>query len=703
MNENTKTGIFWGAAAVMMGIGAMLAWPTKTTNELDSVIGQPLFGEFKDPLAAQSLRIVTYDAEQAKLKPFEVRKDGETGLWTIPSRSGYPADAVDQMTDAANALVDLKILDIQTENAEDHDDLGVLEPKLEDLEGGEDGVGRLVTFKDSSQKTLASLIVGFPVKDEEGKIYVRKPGEDPVYVVKLDDSPLTTKFQDWIEEDLLQLSSIEISQVQIKDYTASLNATINGLTVQWDRNFEATASVDGSDWSIDQLLVYDANNPQAEPTPAEIPEDASANKETLDEMKNALDDLRIVDVVRKPEGMSASLKADESLVSNNEARQSLLDRGFFPVGDDIISAYGETTVTLDDGVQYVLRFGDVTGMTEEQEDASEDDEEGSDEEASGTGVNRYLLVTTRVKDDFFPAPELDEVPKDLDDLDALMKQRMEASMPAEPTEAEQPEAEATPQEAETAEAESSPSDESESMEADDESAASEDAEEPSADEESDESTPSEEASTEEASDEAEDAGGDDSQVDAPEQQTVEGEAEGQGSGGGMQADDESTAEDAGEAPEEDASEEEPEGDQETASQEDAASSDEASDDTSEEAPETSDEGDDQISYEDMTEEEKLELLEAEQEKITKANQRKLDERKEKVDAAARRVRELNERFADWYYVIPESTYRELRISRDDLFASETDDAAAPGAPTAPGGMQLPSGPSFGMPPTPQTP
>jgi hypothetical protein len=87
------------------------------------------------------------------------------------------------MRDAANALVGLTILDVQTANAEDHDDLGVVEPKLEDLEVGDEGVGRLVTFKDESQKTIASLIIGNPVEGEEGKIYVRKPGQDPVYVV----------------------------------------------------------------------------------------------------------------------------------------------------------------------------------------------------------------------------------------------------------------------------------------------------------------------------------------------------------------------------------------------------------------------------------------------------------------------------------------------------------------------------------------
>ncbi len=91
----------------------------------------------------------------------------------------------------------------------------------------------------------------------------------------------------------------------------------------------------------------------------------------------------------------------------------------------------------------------------------------------------------------------------------------------------------------------------------------------------------------------------------------------------------------------------------------------------------------------MTDEERQERLEAEQEKITKENQRKVDARKDQIEIAERRVRELNERFADWYYVIPEDTYAKLTIKRDELFESETAEAA----PEAPGQ----GGPQFNIP------
>ena len=57
---------------------------------------------------------------------------------------------------------------------------------------------------------------------------------------------------------------------------------------------------------------------------------------------------------------------------------------------EILSANGELDVTLNTGVKYVLRFGNISGV----EDSNADSE---------AGVNRYLLVTTKVDETQFPA------------------------------------------------------------------------------------------------------------------------------------------------------------------------------------------------------------------------------------------------------------------------------------------------------------
>jgi len=675
VNEVNKTGLFWATAGIVLAIAAVVAWPTASREEgsVSARVNQDLFDEFKDPLAAASMKIVTFDEEQGKLATFEVRKDRESGLWTIPSRDGYPADAVAQMRDAANALVSLKILDVQTENVEDHDKLGVVEPKLEDLKVGDTGVGRLVTFKDDSQSTLASLIIGDPVKDREGQIYVRKPGQDPVYVVALDDSPLTTQFNAWIEDDLLQLSSINVQDIEIKDYNAALS--MGGLSLT--RNYTARLSMDGSQWKLDELLDYDEDNPNADPKTVTLDEDQELNTTKLNDLKNALDDLKIADVVRKPKGMSENLRADKELVSDNQAVASLAQRGFYPAsvagGEvEIISANGELVVGLNDGVQYVMRFGNVSGLADENQQGGE----AEGESVVSAGVNRYLLVTTQVDESKFPPPELRPVPQSLEELEALLAPELQPAATPDGSDA-------TDQEPEVDEDDETPPMNSEDQ-----------VEKPEADTDQQ----ADEAETKDA--ETESSATAEPDAEAAEVSEVEGTTESAGSGEAAvrgAAQEESADEPSdlpaadGDASDKPAAEK---SDDASSASDDAKTSAEDQSPQATPAADPSETGDDTAApaeakseLDGLTDEEKQERLEAEQEKITKENQRKLDERKDKVDAAKRRVRDLNARFADWYYVIPEQTYGQLRIDRSDLIQSASDPAAS-GAPMGmpPGGF-----------------
>ncbi|WP_182868677.1 DUF4340 domain-containing protein [Rhodopirellula sp. JC639] len=690
MNETQKTGIFWGVAAVVALIAAIVSWPSSNNDDggnIGSVVGTPLFTEFKDPLTAASLKIVTFNEGQGELKNFEVRKDAESGLWTIPSKGGYPADAIEQMRDAANALVGLDVLDVPTDNPEDHAGMGVVEPKLEDLDPGDEGVGRLVTFKDSSQKVIASLIVGNEVKGQEGQVYVRKPGQDPVYVVKLDDSPLSTNFEEWIEEDLLQLSSIDIENVELKDYNASLGLQGVSLT----KNYDVELAKDGSTWTLAALKEYDKTNPLAEPTPVEIDPDKELNSQKLNDLANALDDLKFVDVNRKPEGISANLKADKDFAADQEAATQLAGRGFIPVPlgpnreIEILSANGELTATTKEGVKYILRFGNISGIADDGKDESES--QPGDEEESAGGVNRYLMVSTVVDESKFPVPELKPIPQTLEELDAIDK-------PAPPADVEMPQELSTPEtetETETAEPEMKQGDaEAATEEASGEEAADGEkgdakSEEPAKDEPATEE-PVKKDGEAEASEPAEPAdSGDGESADDAEPASGQTDASGEG---------ESTT--VGEAQEEvnAAAESDEQASEASLEEGDEGSATEAAEsETAEPVGKLGPAGKSDsaetpgpaASEVEETEEEKLERLAAVQEKITKENERKLEDRKEKLQQARLTSQALNERFADWYYVIPEATYSKLRISREELF--ESPDAAAPNPAAMPPGLQ----------------
>ena len=66
------------------------------------------------------------------------------------------------------------------------------------------------------------------------------------------------------------------------------------------------------------------------------------------------------------------------------------------------------------------------------------------------------------------------------------------------------------------------------------------------------------------------------------------------------------------------------------------------------------------------EEERKRELQAAVERVEKENQRKMDTWEEDKKKAADKVRELNARFSDWYYVISEDVYKRIHLSRNDI-------------------------------------
>jgi hypothetical protein len=127
------------------------------------------------------------------------------------------------MAAAANALIDRKVLRVAAETAQDHEALGVVDPQSAKLDSNSDGVGTRVIMSDADDKTLVDMIIGKKVKDAEGQRYVRNTNQDVVYIVELDPESLSTNFDDWIEDDLLQLSPFDLTQVFINDYSADLS------------------------------------------------------------------------------------------------------------------------------------------------------------------------------------------------------------------------------------------------------------------------------------------------------------------------------------------------------------------------------------------------------------------------------------------------------------------------------------------------
>ena len=400
MNEGTKTAIFAGIA-VLVGCVWLIARPTEQNTGGDiAAVGRVLFEKLDDPAQAASLEILRYNEELGEIHEFKVAKNGKTGLWSIPSHSDYAADAENRIRDVATSLVGLKVLGVVTEDKTEHELFGVKEPDKTSTKLGDKGVGLLISFEDQKGKKLASLIIGKPIKGSEGHHFVREPGRDLVYDVEIAPDRFSTKFEDWIEQNLLGLAALDIERMKVKDY--SVLRTTRGFQIE--PKFDLIADWNGTDnkWQLNEFLTYKQASGAESLTPvtSELLAGEELNGEKLNSLKTALADLKIADVRRKPSGLGADLKADAGFLNDQESVTSLVGRGFYPLSisggePEILSANGDLHVYMKDGFEYVLRFGNVAGT-----------EEGSDDNK----LNRYLMVTAVVNEDKFPTPALEVVP-----------------------------------------------------------------------------------------------------------------------------------------------------------------------------------------------------------------------------------------------------------------------------------------------------
>ncbi|MGD9647611.1 MAG: DUF4340 domain-containing protein [Pirellulales bacterium] len=604
MKENQKTALLIVAAIALGGI-AWASRPSSANIDIEkTVANKPLFPDFTDPRSARSMEIVDYDADKGTAKTFKVAQVG--GVWVLPSHYNYPADAEQQLGQAAASLMDLKILTIAGDQASQFSEFGVVDPAT--AEAGAKGVGKHVTLADANGKKLLDLIIGLEVKGQPQQRYVRKGGKDDhIYVVNVSTDKLSTRFDDWIEKNLLKLNAFDIKRVQLNNYSVDIVAN----DIQQGERLDLTYDDKDNKWKLAQLA-----------------EGEELDDTKLNEMKNALADLRIVDVRPKPAGLSRELRKSEGIALDRQAMESLMIRGFYLTRDgELLSNQGEAVVSAKDGVQYVLRFGELAFDTDPdtgEEQVPEADAEGK-VQAPKTGNNRYIFVTAQFNPDLIPAPELRAIPGEEPPAD-------------EP--ADEPAADDAPAD-EPAPGDTPPL----GPEAGDEAAP------PATDEGATDEGTTEEGTSEEAA--PEDAAVPDNEA-----------AEPAGPGG----DDEAPAAD-------EAAADEPAADEpatETAPAADEAPAEtQPADEPAADAPAAT-APDEPAAPEDPA-------ITA----IRNDNKRKQNEYEEKIKKGEERVKELNDRFADWYYVIPNDVYRKIHLDRADILKQPSAEEQAEG-PDTPG-------------------
>ena len=376
MSETRKTLTLVGVAAVLLVL-ALVTAPGKVNPEAFDDVGEPFFGDFEDPNAATTLEVIEFDEDTGTARPFKVTF--EEGVWTIPSHHDYPADGKDRLAKTAAGLIGIGKDGLRSNSAADHEACGVVDP-LDETISSLAGRGERVTVKDASGQVLADLIIGKATGEADNLHFVRVPGQKRTYVSRL-DLDISTSFADWIETDLLEVEKDNIDKITIKDYF------INERTRRVVERGEIPLSKEDGTWTAAKMRSS---------------EEVISTK--MNDLLAGIDELSIVGVRPKPEGLTQSLqRASEDIPISQEALLSLQSKGFYFTRDgSLLSNEGELEVETATGVTYSLRFGEVLYGTDEAVTAGSD---SSDDESAGPGENRYLFITTTFNPDRFPEPK----------------------------------------------------------------------------------------------------------------------------------------------------------------------------------------------------------------------------------------------------------------------------------------------------------
>lgn len=396
MSQSVRTIIFLGVAVVCVGIGFATHSMYKPSDlEAFVDVGEPFYPKFEDPNTATGLRVASFNDDAGKTDVFSV--ENKNGLWQIPSHHKYPADGEEQLAQTAASMIGVKRQALIEKNKAAHKRYDLLDPLDKDVTGNE-GRGDRITLYEGDEP-LVDFIVGKKVEGQANAYYVRAANEDRFYTADLGEFSISTKFTDWINKDILDIERSAVREMIVNRYRID---EARGVLIQGDRlTLDRSGSSDP--WKLQGL------------------DEAKEELQTADvtALLTALDDLSIVGVRNKPPGISADLKAEpgKGISTTRFDMLDLQEKGFFidpREGGGILSNEGEVLVGTDNGVLYVLRFGEEFSGSEveievgskapkdnkpnaekETPDAAKPDETEAGENEDSLVKSRYLFVTAQ--------------------------------------------------------------------------------------------------------------------------------------------------------------------------------------------------------------------------------------------------------------------------------------------------------------------
>ncbi|MCH2180894.1 MAG: DUF4340 domain-containing protein [Mariniblastus sp.] len=338
----------------------------------------------------RGLEIATFNRDRGALEKIKLVRRGDR--WIIPSKQNYPASQGARIALAINSLSDLKVLDIMSDNQQDHLDFGVVDPEDYQDVANRGSLGTKITLTDRNQKEIGSLILGLPVKDEANiKHFARITNQPNVYVIDYDPRVLSTDFSSWISPNPLQLAQSQGGSGQ----------TVNAVDINYYRlmgddpakptkdviyQAELRPTADGR-MGVPLLETSDPNSKEMRKltaTPQQIAQ--------ITQMGQFLSRIISNDVKRKDPNASKAIKSNAAF--DPKMTESMNQYGFtncrIENGNfECDSASGNIRLYTPTGLIMTLSFGSIAGATQD-----------------GTGnLNYVMTITAGVNNDVHKIPE----------------------------------------------------------------------------------------------------------------------------------------------------------------------------------------------------------------------------------------------------------------------------------------------------------
>lgn len=448
MNPTNRTLMFAGVAVASAAI-AFVANSLSTPETVDGFadVGESFFPDFTDVGRATALKVTDYDSDERESRSFAVEQN-DNGLWVIPSHHNYPAEAADRLARTATSLMGIKKTAVTSRSKEDWKRFGVIEPDA-DGSAEDDERGTRLTLSDNSGNALVDLIIGNQVPDQTNQYYVRVPEKNTTYIAEL-DVDLSAKFSDWIEPDLLKITTTDLVSIMLDNY--SIDETRGTIDLGEELNFVKEDLKSSGSWTL-----------------ADLKESEEFDASPVTSLASNLDQLKIVGVRPKPEGLQDNMRINplvKQILQQNMGRLGYFfgpDRSGDGDGERLYSNEGELLAGTDKGVQYTLYFGEIAqgsgkdievgladeGKNDDSADGDEADNE-SPESATEDGPRRYLMVKVDFDESLLgpkpTAPEepvMPEILKEAKEKDPESATKSEADGDSTPAKTEEDEEEAT--------------------------------------------------------------------------------------------------------------------------------------------------------------------------------------------------------------------------------------------------------------------